>query len=618
MFSDQLLGCMRKGAFAPAGAFLLLAALAASLPAQEVRVTASVSANTVGSQDQFQLTVTVSGASLGDIAPPRLPRLRGIQVVAGPSTSTQFQWINGRSSQSKSFVYILLPEREGQYRIDSIEVPVGDKVYRTEPIDVRVTARSPGPAARTPSFPDLFSEPAPDTQRARPTGDEVFVRAELDRPSAYVGQQVTLSYYLYTQVSVTGLQLQENPPLTGFWVEDLEVDASPTGERRVVNGRECLAYLVKQQALFPNTAGRLSVPSVTFAISAKSVGNFLGLFGQTETLYRKTPEAMLEVKSLPLQDRPADFSDAVGSFTLSSEINRKEVATGEAVTLQVKVAGAGNLKIIPDFKLPPLSDFTVYASKSTQNSHPDPRRQVGGEKTWEFVLIPKVPGQHTLPVLAFSFFDPDRNRYETVRTAPLELRVVRGSEDAGLLGSAGGAGKTELRRQGTDINYIKLSARALGPAPALPFRSAWFFLIAVAPLALNAGLLLHRRERSRQSANLPLARSRRAASVALRRLKQAVREGRREPKLFYDGAAVAFAGYLEDKFDLPEIAVTGDMLERTLGDRGVPPDSVAEVKGCLEACDFGRFVSASPLPVTMAALAQRIREAIRTLERHNG
>ena len=92
----------------------------------------------------------------------------------------------------------------------------------------------------------------------------------------------------------------------------------------------------------------------------------------------------------------------------------------------------------------------------------------------------------------------------------------------------------------------------------------------------------------------------------------------KEPKRFYDGAAVAFAGYMEDKFDLPGIAVTGDMLERTLSERGVPPDSVGEVKGCLEACDFGRFVSASPLPATMADLAQRIREAIRTLERHSG
>ena len=602
----------------PAGYFLALAALAAPLSAQDIQVTASVSTNTAGAQDQFQLTVTVSGADFGDIAPPRLPRLRGFQVVAGPSTSTQFQWINGRSSQSKSFIYILLPEREGQYRIDSIEVAVGDKVYRTEPIDVRVTARSPGPATRMPSFQDPFSETAPDTQQGRPTGDEVFVRAELDRLSAYVGQQVTLSYYLYTQVSVTGLQLQENPPLTGFWVEDLQVDGSPTGERKVVNGREYLAYLVKQQALFPNTAGRLSVPSATFAISAKSVGNFLGLFGQTETLYRKTPEATLEVKPLPLQDRPADFTDAVGSFRLASGINRNEVATGEAVTLQVKLAGEGNLKIIPDFKLPPLPDFTVYASKSTENAAPDPRRQVGGERTWEFVLIPKVPGPHTLPALAFSFFDPARSRYETVTTAPLELKVVRGSGEAGGFGATEGTGKTELRRQGTDINYIKLSARALGPAPAPPYRKAWFFLIAAAPLVLNAGLLLYRRERSRQSANLSLARSRRAASVALRRLKQAVREGRKEPKRFYDGAAVAFAGYMEDKFDLPGIAVTGDMLERTLSERGVPPDSVGEVKGCLEACDFGRFVSASPLPATMAALAQRIREAIRTLERHSG
>src|SRR5262249_21351907 len=94
--------------------FALLFLAAAAARAQDVQVTASVEAETVGVNDTVLLTITVSGRDSGEATPPpRLPRFHGLQVAAGPSVSTQFQWINGRSSSSKSFTYSLIPEKEG-------------------------------------------------------------------------------------------------------------------------------------------------------------------------------------------------------------------------------------------------------------------------------------------------------------------------------------------------------------------------------------------------------------------------------------------------------------------------------------------------------------------------
>ena len=72
-------------------------------------------------QDQFQLAITVTGRDSGDAESPRLSRLQGFKVVSGPNISTQFQWVNGRSSSSKSFIYILIPEKEGQFTIDPFQ-----------------------------------------------------------------------------------------------------------------------------------------------------------------------------------------------------------------------------------------------------------------------------------------------------------------------------------------------------------------------------------------------------------------------------------------------------------------------------------------------------------------
>jgi hypothetical protein len=589
---------------------LAMGALPAIVWGQDVQVSATTSTDTVGVQEQFQLTVTVSGRDAGDAEAPRLPGLKGFQVVAGPNVSSQFQWINGRTSSSKSFIYILLPEKEGQFTIDPVEVRVGNRSFKTQPINIRVTASSQ-PANRPRRLPaDSFSGDESGSQ-SRTTGEQVFVAVELDRNAAYAGQQVTLSYHLYTQVGISGIQLQESPALTGFWVEDLEVPQNPVGTRRVINGREYLDYVIKKQAIFPNTSDKLKIPSSTFAISAKTSGDFFGFFGQTETIYRRTKEEILEVKPLPLQNRPAGFGNAVGSFNLTSNLDKTQASTGEAVTLNLKLSGRGNLKMIPDIALPNLPDFTVYSSKHTDNVRPFEGNLIGGDKSWEYVIVPKAPGQQTIPSLSLSYFNPEQEQYETLTTPPMTLKVVRGTDSGSGISGLSGIARQNLTRQGTDINFIKLTAGDMGSAPFPIYRSAWFYLLAIVPLAVNIGILLHQKS---QSGDAVMVRTRRARRTALGRLKRARKAGLTDARRFYDEAAGALGGYLSDRFNLPEIAVAGDTLKRTMAEKSIEGAVIEDTLACLQECDFGRFVSASLTPEKMAGIVSRIRKIIDILE----
>jgi hypothetical protein len=581
--------------------------------AQDARVTANVSADVVGVQEQFQLTITVSGNSSSEAEPPRIGQPRGARIVSGPSVSTQYQWVNGRSSSSRSFAYILLPEQVGEIAIEPIEVRIGSTTLRTEPIRVRVTAEPQGRPSQM-RRPRAFDPFADEEARSRQgvTSEEVFINAEVDKATAVAGQQVTLSYHLYTQVSVTGIQLQDSPPLSGFWVEDLEVPSNQSGTRRLIDGREYLEYVVKKQALFPNATGRLRIPPATFAVSARSAGGVFGLFGPSETLYRKTREVIIDVQPLPMQGRPADFKNAVGTFSLTSSLDKSEVMAGSAVTLLVKLSGRGNLKVQPDIELPPLADLTVYSSKQTQNLRPADGDRIGGDRVWEYVLVPRVPGRFTIPALSFSYFDPERGRYETAATASLGLSVVRGAETSGATGVLSGIQRENLTRQGSDINFIKLSQAGIeGPAPP-PYQNGVFWLLVVLPLIANAGALVYRRHQMQEAGNVVLARRRKARGVALTRLKKAAALA---PKGFYDEAAAAFSDYLADRFNLPDIALTADVLERELSAQQVSDPVVAEVAACMGECDFGRFVSASSDPARRKALDKRIRLVIDSLEK---
>ncbi len=584
----------------------------AVLYGQDTQVVARVSTDTVGVQDQFQLMVTISGANSGEASAPQLTQFKGFQVISGPGVSTQFQWVNGRSNSSRTYSWGLLPQAEGEFTIGPIDVVVGGKTYRTEPLRVKVLPGSQPQPRSSPGVLDPFGD-FESSRQPRVSGDELIVVAGLDRDQAYVGQQVTLTYRLLTQVSVTGVQLQESPPLTGFWVEDLEVEQNQAGTRKTVGGREYVEYIVKRQALFPNAPGTLRIASSTFAISAKSVGNLFGLFGPSETLYRKTAELTLDVRPLPSRDRNTPATSAVGSFGLTTALDRSEVAVGSAVTLKVKLEGKGNLKIIPDIPLPPMADLRVYSSKQTQNIRPFEGNVVGGDKTWEYVLVPTAPGIQTIPEMSFSFFNPERERYETVAATELPLKVLPGT-NASASSPVAGLQKQTLTRQGADINFLKLAADDLEPPSRLPYRAPWFYGLLGLPLALNACLVLYQRRRLREEENLPLARSRRARRVALQRLRTAAHD-QHEPRRFYDEISGALAGYLSAKLGLPDIAVTSDELRRALDDRRISEQTINHTLSCLEECDFGRFVEASASPEKKRELESRARTLIDTLEK---
>jgi hypothetical protein len=576
---------------------------------QDVQVRATVGSDVVDVQDQFQYTITISGADSGDAEAPRL-RFADFQVVSGPNVSTSFQWINGRTSSSKSITYILLPRREGQFTLEPAEITIRGKVFRTQAIKIRVTANSShAPPPRPPRSYDPFGFGDPRPEGESISASDVTVSAVLDKPSVYQGEQVTLTYHLSTRVGVSGLQLQESPSLNGFWVEDLEVESNPVPARKMIGGEEFLDYVVRRQALFPTTAGRLSIPPATFAISIPMRGDLFRVFTSSETIYRKNRETSIEVKPLPAQGRPPGFGNAVGSFNLKSSTDKSKAATGEAISLKVRLEGRGNLKMIPDVALPNLPDFTVFSSKRAENVRPFENATIGGDKTWDYVIVPKAPGDQSVPPVTFSYFDPAKEKYETLSTPEIPISVIRGVDSS--QSALSGIARQDLQRQGTDINFIKLSGQDLRPGGKPYYTKIWFLLLAALPVALNVMLFLVQRERSRQSVDL--RKLRRARGVARGALKQALKSGAKEPRKFYDGAAVALSRYLSDRFQVPEIAVTGDTLERTLSDRGISPEIVREAISCLQDCDFGRFVSSSP--EKMRSTADRITRAIEGMER---
>ena len=401
-------------------AFVLIAALAGLAAAPlgtaqaEGVVRSEVDVHKIGLQDQVQLTVTVESPSLPDqIAPPPLVNLR---IAGGPSVSTQMSFINGRSSQSRSWTWVLQPIGIGRAQVGAVQVTLGGSLATAAAIPVDVVPGSVAPRPPPRSLDPLGSSPLEDFfGRGRPREVQVMVEAKASRTALFVGEPLLLTYYLYTQSSISGLQFAEVPQFTGFWAKDLTITRTPDGEAATMDGVSYRRFPVFSKLLFPTRAGRITIPAATLRIALSPQT----LFDQGFEVTRATKPVTIEVKPIP--ETPG-FSGAVGHFTASAAIDHPMVALGEAATLRFKVEGQGNLEWVDSG--PPLSvnGAKVYPPQVKSDLHLGPSG-IKGSRTWEFVVVPQTVGALEIPALEFSYFDPATSRMVETRTTPISLHV---------------------------------------------------------------------------------------------------------------------------------------------------------------------------------------------------
>jgi hypothetical protein len=399
---------------------LVVALVSVGGAAAQTTVRSEVDARRVGVQDAIQLTITVEGSSLpNQIAMPPLTNLR---VVGGPSVSTQMSFVNGRTSQARSWTYTLQPNTVGHAEVGTVRVPTeaGETTAAAIPIDVVAGAVKPrAPARRDPFGEDPFGGAF---GRGRATEPQLRVEANPNRSSVYVGEPVLLTYYLDTQVSVSGLQFAEAPQFTGFWVEDLERPANGGGAPVTVDGVQYRRFPVMMKLLYPTKAGRLTLPASTLSIAVQRQS----FFDAGGVVQRSTKPVTIEVKPIP--EEPG-FSGAVGHFKASTTVDRPSIALGDAATVRFRVEGTGNLKWVdraPELTVPGAK---VYPPQVKSDFHAS-ATGITGSRTWEYVVVPQTAGTLEIPSLAFSYFDPTARRLAHSTTAALPIAVAPGGPGA--------------------------------------------------------------------------------------------------------------------------------------------------------------------------------------------
>jgi hypothetical protein len=593
-----------------------LLALALVAAAQDVRVEANVSAQRVGIEDVLELTVSISGGEAD--FDPELPDLDGFRV-GGRSTSSQIQIVNGRMSSTYAYVYQLLPQKEGSFTIGAVTVTSGGEAHRTRPIDVEVVSGSVVPR-RPRGFGSPFDplggmpsrRPAPQVQ-----SDDVFVRAEVSKQSVYQGEQLVLTYWLYSPYVPLGIQVEDDPPLSGFWVEEVEPSPNRTGERRTVGGKPVIAFPVKTRVLFPTSSGNLAVPPLTLSTSFRlTTGDpFDAFFARSsEPITVRSQPISIQVSALPEAGRAPEFSGAVGDYELEANLNKNQVNAGDPVTLTLAIAGRGNLRSVEAPELPELKGFRRFDPKMAEKSRAGPSG-FEGEKSWEYVLVPESGGVKEIGPWRFQYFDPKAKKYVTASVGPLTLEVEGGTATAADAGASTDLAPREITVLRKDIRFLKPAPSTLGES-ANPFhRSPIFYGSLLLPVLWNLGLILYIRRREKEKTESHLFRSRKAHRMARARLKTAAKLAASGSKAFYEEVAAALYRYVGDKSSTSPSGLTPSSIGATLEAHGITAPLREEFREVLARCEEARFTPGERTRREMESLRSRTEELIVAIER---
>lgn len=570
---------------------ILLTTLAAV--ADEVTFVTSAPKAVVVNQ-QFRLKYTVNRHNVKE---PRLPQISDFRILSGPSRSQQSstQIINGNvtSSQSLTFTYILVAEKEGEFNLPGATVSVDGNEITSNKVTVKVLPQDKANAARQSASQGSRGQRQPGNTSVDIATNDLFMTATLNKTNVVEQEAVLLTFKVYSAVNLTALN-GKIPDLKGFQIQEVELPPEKEWQLEHYNGRNYRTILWQQYVLFPQQSGEIEIPSATFeGVVAQQVRpidpfDFFGGSNYVEVKKElRTPRLKLNVQKLP-SGKPEGFSGAVGSFKISSSVSATELKANEAVTLRLVISGTGNMKLIktPEVEFP--EDFEVYDPK-VDNKFSLRTNGFSGNKVIEYLAIPRFGGDYTLPSIKFSYYDIASKQYKTIETESYLLKVEKGSNEDNAAVAAY-VSKEELKLLGQDIRFIKRGEAQFARKGDHLFGSTLYYICYIIPLLLFMLYIVIHHKKVAENANIAALRTKKANKVAVKRLKVAkkfLKENRKSE--FYDEILKTLWGYMSDKLSIPVSQLSKDNIAVELEKKGVEAQLIAEMNNVLNECEFARY-----------------------------
>ena len=362
-----------------------------SIFSQEIEST--VSSSKINLTESIIYTIKIDDVEVNPEV--RLDKLeKSFSIIAGPNVGSEYRYINGKRSSSRSISWTLIPKGDGILIIPSFEVKVGKKIFFTKEFKVEVVEQNIDKSTK-----------------------DLILEVNIDKTDVVVGEQIVISYKFYTRIASKVIST-EFPKYKNFWTEKL---FDPTGtqinpdswEDIEIDGYNYKSLKLYEVSIFPLEEGIFDLDSMIMKVETKEKDpSFNRLFWNDpffDTFSQYTSARILvsdpiKVKVSSLKNIPEDFSGAVGLFKLSSSISEGKIEEGIPAIFTLKLDGSGNLKNIgrpiikfPD-KLEVFEGETLIEKNITDSS--------SGSISWKYNLIPRKSGIFKITPISLPYYSP--------------------------------------------------------------------------------------------------------------------------------------------------------------------------------------------------------------------
>lgn len=555
--------------------------------------------------ESAQFTITNLGDGTNPITLPVVSGLR-FEIIA---RTREMQVINGTMLPSSSIVMRVTPQIAGIFTIPAV-------TPKAQPLVLQVGAASsassiphpPGPAAPIPP-PILSGASMPKGVRLTDDGS-AYVRLSIPKREVYVGESIPVEMEVGMRsgfvASINGL-----PKLTDDNFALNNLSHQPERTEKLINGEPfvLLTWRSTLAVVKPGTFSLAAEVPLTVKIRTRprresSMDDRFGdpfwqnLFGATipKDINVTSPLQELTVHELPAEGRPADFHGAIGTFSITSDISPTKADVGDPMTLRMRITGSGSFDRVDSAMLDHLDQWKTYPPKSSFNTG-DPL-SFSGMKTFEQPIIASKPGVQELPGLTFSYFDPNKRRYETARSAPLSVTISPSLADSRTAPQPLSTSSLDKKyTAGLRPDHVETTTTAsLIP---LYLQPKFLPVPSIVVLAFAAGWLSARRRRGVGERG---AASDRIASKATKRLlvKMQGAAQARDAVLFFDSARTALQTVLAARWQLAPEAITASEVEGRVGAKN-------EISELFALADEARYSGRKPNATDFARWLEIVR-----------
>jgi hypothetical protein len=588
----------------------LLAIFVLALVPRELRAasfTATLDTDTVTVGESATLTLKFEGGQPRSVS--AIPAIENLDM-ADQGSSQAYNIINGQISMSVSDTVVLTPRQPGDYTIPALTAEINGQKLTTQPLKLKAVKGAPPAAGQTSDQLAFF--------KLVPSKKEVFV-----------GEVFTVEVRVFIRDGVANagdiLGWFDRFPGCPLKAEGFSVlKTAHMQQRQARSGNVVYHVATLVTSLMPVKTGTLSLgPMDLEPIPLKlPTGNRrrdmwdpFGMFEQYEekrVTLTAEPETVTAM-ALPKENAPANFTGAVGNYTLAVSAGPTNVAVGDPVTVKIQISGHGALDALALPEQPAWNNFKTYPP--TTKVETTGALGLEGTKTFEQVVVPQSPDVTSIPPVSFSYFDSDRKSYRTLSQPAIPI-VVRPSSaaPAPTVATTTRAKQDNNAPATQDIVEIKQRMGTLAQAGPLLAQRTWFIALQGVPVLAWLSALVWRRRTDALANNPRLRRQRQVAQLVREKLAELRRlAAEKKSEEFFATLFHLLQEQLGERLDVPASAITEAVIPEHLEPRGVPEAILTPLHEMFQTCNLVRY---APIKSSqeLAAIVPKLENLLRDLQ----